>query len=148
MMEKLDADLHALGFSLRTAYYLAHASIAAYDTTLGDWPECLGLGAGVQCLDHGKFRGLVGSLGKVVLVAFRGTCNTGNFLTDADTALVARTPTRAMSIAGSTTPSRPCGRKSAMHWAIRWPARPSSSRATVWGGRWQPWPGPAGTRRI
>ena len=39
----IDSDSRAVGFSLRTGYYLAHCSLAAYGGA-GDWPETLGLG--------------------------------------------------------------------------------------------------------
>ena len=84
-------DVEARGFSARTGYYLACASKAAYEEH-SDWIENLGLGDRVTFFTCGQFRGLVALLEKVVLLAFRGTKNIGNCLTDADTLFVSKSP--------------------------------------------------------
>ena len=42
-MDIIDSDSRAIGFSLRTGYYLCQCSLAAYGAP-GDWTETLGLG--------------------------------------------------------------------------------------------------------
>ena len=42
-MVTIDSDSRAVGFSLRTGYYLCHCSLAAYGGA-GNWPETLALG--------------------------------------------------------------------------------------------------------
>jgi len=91
MDDPIDSDLEARGFSLRTAYYLAHASHCAYDEN-GDWLEKLGLDDETTQFTCGEFHGFVGLLDRVAVLAFRGTENLENCLTDALTDLVARPP--------------------------------------------------------
>ncbi len=83
----IDSDSRAIGFSLRTGYYLAHCSLAAYGGA-GDWPETLGLGDSIRNFQCGAFHGFVAVAGNVAIVAFRGTVSVGNALTDVETALV------------------------------------------------------------
>ena len=87
----IQCDMDAHGFSVRTGYYLACASKSAYEEH-SDWIENLGLGNRITFFNCGQFRGLVGLLDKVALLAFRGTKNIGNCLTDADTLFVSRSP--------------------------------------------------------
>jgi triacylglycerol lipase len=87
----IDSDVGTPGFSLRTAYYLAYASKAAYEGP-GDWTEELGLGDKVKLFTQGQFHGFVGFLDPVILLVLRGTQNLDNWLTDADTPLVSRAP--------------------------------------------------------
>ena len=87
----IDSDVDARGFSVRTGYYLACASNAAYEEH-SDWIEKLGPGNRITFFTCGQFRGLVGLLEKVALLAFRGTQSIGNCLTDADALLVSQFP--------------------------------------------------------
>jgi len=91
MDDMIDSDHEARGFSLRTAYYLAHASNCAYDQD-GNWLEKLGLDDETAEFACGEFHGFVGFLDRVAVLAFRGTENLGNCLTDASTQLVSRPP--------------------------------------------------------
>jgi triacylglycerol lipase len=91
MDDVIDSDLNVQGFSLRTAYYLAYAANYAYEE-FGDWIRRLGLGPKTTVFTCGQFHGFFGSLSKVGVLAFRGTQNVGNCLTDAETPLVARQP--------------------------------------------------------
>ena len=43
----IDSDSRAVGFSLRTGYYLCHCSLAAYGGA-GNWPETLALGDSIR----------------------------------------------------------------------------------------------------
>jgi len=83
----IDSDSRAVGFSLRTAYYLAHCSLAAYGGA-GNWPETLVLGDSIHTFQCDEFHGFVASQRDVAIVAFRGTESIGNALTDVETALV------------------------------------------------------------
>ncbi len=83
----IDSDSRAIGFSLRTGYYLAHCSLAAYGGE-GDWPETLGLGDSIRNFQCGAFHGFVAVHRSMAIVAFRGTVSVGNALTDVETALV------------------------------------------------------------
>jgi hypothetical protein len=83
----IDSDSRAVGFSLRTGYYLAHCSLAAYGGA-GDWPETLGLGDSVRPFQCGEFHGFVAAERNMAIVAFRGTESIGNALTDVETALI------------------------------------------------------------
>ena len=90
MDDVLDFDAPARGFSVRTAYYLAHASRCAYETD-----DALLARLGLDDFapfTRGQFHGFVGFIKGVALVAFRGTENTGNFLTDAETPLITHSP--------------------------------------------------------
>ena len=87
----IQSDVDARGFSVRTGYYLACASKSAYEEH-SDGIEKLGLGDRITFFTCGQFRGFVGLLEKVVLLAFRGTKNIGNCLTDADTLFVSQSP--------------------------------------------------------
>ena len=68
----IDSDSRAIGFSLRTGYYLAHCSLAAYGGA-GDWPETLGLGDSIRNFQCGAFHGFVAAQRNMAIVAFRGT---------------------------------------------------------------------------
>lgn len=87
MDEVIPSDVDAPGFSIRTGHYLAWASNFAYEE-LGDWVQKLGLGRDTAVFTCGQFRGFVGHLGRCGVVAFRGTQNVGNCLTDLETPLV------------------------------------------------------------
>jgi triacylglycerol lipase len=87
----IDSDIGTPGFSVRTAYYLAYASKAAYEGP-GDWSEKLGLGGNVTSFSRGQYHGFVGFLEPVILLALRGTQNLDNWLTNADTPLVPHPP--------------------------------------------------------
>jgi hypothetical protein len=87
----IDSDLHGRGFSPKTGYYLACASRCAYEEP-GDWIEKLGLRDRITFFTCGQFRGFVALLDKATVLAFRGTQNIGNCLTDADTLLVPQSP--------------------------------------------------------
>ena len=78
-------------FSIRTGYYLACASKAAYYHAPGDWVKTLGLRT-AEVFNSGQFHGFVGWLGRAALVTFRGTESVGNCLTDLETPLVQRPP--------------------------------------------------------
>ena len=83
----IDSDSRAIGFSLRTGYYLAHCSLAAYGGE-GDWPGILTLGDSIRTFECDEFHGFVAAQRNMVVVAFRGTESVGNALTDAETALI------------------------------------------------------------
>jgi triacylglycerol lipase len=85
------SDMDARGFSARTGYYLACASKYAYEERT-DRIEKLGLRNEITVFTCGDFHGFVGFLEKVTLLAFRGTKNIGNCLTDADSLLVSQPP--------------------------------------------------------
>ena len=89
-MEIIESDVRTLGFSLQTAYFLAHASVAAYGGA-DDWPQILGLGDSVRSFECGEFHGFVALHRDVALAVFRGTESVGNALTDAETALIHHT---------------------------------------------------------
>jgi triacylglycerol lipase len=82
-------DVHK--FSAKTSYYLACVSKCAYEES-GDLVEKLGLGDKLRFFTCGQFRGFVATLDNAALLAFRGTHNIGNCLTDADTLLLSRSP--------------------------------------------------------
>jgi triacylglycerol lipase len=86
-VEIIDSDSRAIGFSLRTGYYLAHCSLAAYGGP-GDWSRTLGLGDSLRMFQCEDFYGFVAAQKDIVIVAFRGTESIGNALTDIETALV------------------------------------------------------------
>ena len=87
----IDSDVDARGFSVRMGYYLACASKSAYEEH-SDWIEKLGPSNRITFFTCGQFRGFVGLLEKFALLAFRGTQNIGNCLTDADTLFVSQSP--------------------------------------------------------
>jgi triacylglycerol lipase len=87
MDDVIDSDLDAAGFSVQTGYYLACASLSAYADG-GGGVEQLGLRHHSTLFTCGQFHGFVGSLGKITLLAFRGTTNLRNCLTDAETPLM------------------------------------------------------------
>ncbi|MGD0382749.1 MAG: lipase family protein, partial [Thermoguttaceae bacterium] len=87
----IDSDVDARGYSIRMGYYLARASESAYEEH-SDWIDEFGPGNRITFFTCGQFRGLVGSLEKSALLAFRGTQSIGNFLTDADTLFVSQFP--------------------------------------------------------
>jgi triacylglycerol lipase len=91
MEDIIDSDIEAAEFSVRTAYFLAHASHCAYEEG-EEWMDSLGLDDETATFTSGEFHGFVGFLGQVAIVAFRGTKNIGNCLTDAETPLVSRPP--------------------------------------------------------
>ena len=86
-MDIIDSDSRAVGFSLRTGYYLAHCSLAAYGGP-GDWPEILALGDSIRPFECEAFHGFVAAQRNVAIVAFRGTASIGNALTDIEAALI------------------------------------------------------------
>ena len=86
-MVVIDSDYRAVKFSLKTAYYLAHCSLAAYGGP-GDWPEMLGLGDSIRPFQCGAFHGFVAAQQNAAIVAFRGTATIGNALTDIEAALI------------------------------------------------------------
>ena len=86
-MDIIDSDSRAVGFSMQTAYYLAHCSLAAYNGP-GDWPKILALGDSIRPFQCGEFYGFVAAQRDVAIVAFRGTELIGNALTDVKTALI------------------------------------------------------------
>ena len=83
----IDSDCRAVGFSLRTGYYLAHCSLAAYGGA-GDWPQTLALGDSIRNFQCEAFHGFVAAHRNMTIVAFRGTETIGNALTDVKTALI------------------------------------------------------------
>jgi hypothetical protein len=83
----IDSDSQAIGFSLRTGYYLCQCSNAAYEEP-GNWIEQLALGDTVRPFECESFHGFVAAQRRMAIVAFRGTVSVGNFLTDAEAALV------------------------------------------------------------
>ena len=83
----IDSDFRAVGFSLRTGYYLAHCSLAAYGGA-GDWAHRLALGDSIRTFECEAFHGFVAAQRNAAIVAFRGTESIGNALTDAETALI------------------------------------------------------------
>ena len=87
----IDSDVDARGFSVRMGYYLACASKSAYEEH-SDWIDEFGPSNRITFFTCGQFRGLVGFLEKSALLAFRGTQNIGNCLTDADTLFVSQSP--------------------------------------------------------
>jgi len=86
----IDSDSRAIGFSMRTAYYLAHCSLAAYDGP-GNWPETLALGDSMRTFQCNEFHGFVAAQKNVAIIAFRGTVSIGNALTDVKAALIRQT---------------------------------------------------------
>jgi triacylglycerol lipase len=86
-VEIIDSDSRTLGFSLRTAYYLAHCSLAAYGGG-EDWPRVLSLGDSLRSFEVEDFYGFVAAQRDIAIVAFRGTESIGNALTDLETALI------------------------------------------------------------
>ena len=84
-VEIIDSDSRAVGFSLRTAYYLAHCSVAAYGGS-DDWPQTLALGDSIRPFQCEAFHGFVAAQPSVAIVAFRGTASIGNALTDIEAA--------------------------------------------------------------
>ncbi|MFZ1933735.1 MAG: lipase family protein [Thermoguttaceae bacterium] len=91
MEDVIDNALRIRGFSVKTGYYLACASRCAYEEP-SDWIEKLGLGNRSTFFTCGQHRGFVAFLEKAAVLAFRGTQNIGNCLTDADTLLVSQAP--------------------------------------------------------
>ena len=91
MDEVIHTGAEIPGFSMRTAHYLACASFCAYEEP-DDWVRKLGLKQRIAPFTCGQFHGFVGSLGELMLLAFRGTESVGNCLTDAETPLVSREP--------------------------------------------------------
>ncbi len=91
MEDIIDCDLQAPGFSVKTGYYLAYASNCAYEGS-GGWVKKLGLAGKIRTFTRGQFYGFVGFFDEVAILAFRGTQNIGNCLTDAETPLVSRLP--------------------------------------------------------
>jgi hypothetical protein len=87
----VECDMDARGFNARNAYYLAYASKCAYEDA-DSWSAELGLDNRVTPFRCGQFHGFVGLLPKLALVAFRGTQNVENCLTDAETPLVRCAP--------------------------------------------------------
>lgn len=83
----IDSDSRAVGFSLRTGYYLANCSLAAYGGA-GDWPQTLALGDSIRPFECEAFHGFVAAQQNMRIVAFRGTVSIGNALTDAEAALI------------------------------------------------------------
>jgi len=78
----IDADFGATGFSIKTAYYLAHACQAAYLDDLGEAVTLLGLGTNAATFSLGQLHGFVAQLPNATLVAFRGTDSIQTWLTD------------------------------------------------------------------
>jgi triacylglycerol lipase len=91
MDDLIDSDVDARGFSVGMGYYLACASEAAYEER-SDWIDEFGPSNRIKFFTCGQFRGLVGFHEKSALLAFRGTQNIGNFLTDADTLFMSQFP--------------------------------------------------------
>jgi len=83
----IDSDARAIGFSLRTGYYLCQCSLAAYGGD-GNYAQSLGLGDSMRAFQCEAFHGFVAAQQNMVIVAFRGTVSIGNFLTDAEASLV------------------------------------------------------------
>jgi triacylglycerol lipase len=83
----IDSDSRAIGFSLRTGYFLCQCSLAAYGEP-GNWEESLGLSDSLRAFQCEAFHGFVAAQRNMAIVAFRGTVSIGNFLTDAEATLV------------------------------------------------------------
>lgn len=91
MEELIDSGFDAPGFSVRTGHYLAWASNFAYEDT-DAWAKRLGLDGAVTLFTCGQFHGFVGKFPRGAVVALRGTQSVENCFTDAETALVRRSP--------------------------------------------------------
>lgn len=79
------------GFSMGTAYFLARASWSAYETQ-SDAVEMLGSRGETAFFSCGQFGGLVSFQHDATVLAFRGTQNVENILTDTDTLFVSEFP--------------------------------------------------------
>src|ERR1041385_6769520 len=75
-------DFETPGFSVKTAYYLAKASQAAYLDKLGDSIVELALGEQASTFRFDQFHGFVANLQGAFVLAFRGTEDIANWLTD------------------------------------------------------------------
>jgi triacylglycerol lipase len=92
MDDVIDTDFSTRGFSFPMAYYLACASMVAYEEQSSGWRRRLGLRDNVAPFTCGQFHGFVAFTGKAALLAFRGTQSVGNCLTDVETMLASRAP--------------------------------------------------------
>lgn len=92
MIDVIDNNLDAPGFSIRTAYYMACVSNFAYEDNVGGWAGRLGLSKNITFFTCGQFHGFVGILKNNVLLAFRGTQTVSNCLTDVEATLIPRPP--------------------------------------------------------
>ncbi len=84
----LDNDFTASGFSLKSAYYLAKVSEAAYRSDLSGVVVELGFPPETPVLMFGEYFGFVADVGGAVVLAFRGTDSFDNWLTDGNVAQV------------------------------------------------------------
>lgn len=82
-MALIDNDFTSSGFSLETAYYLANVSQAAYLGDLVGVVGDLGFAADTPVLPFGELSAFVADAGGTQVLAFRGTDNIANWLTDA-----------------------------------------------------------------
>jgi hypothetical protein len=78
----LDNDFTTAGFSIKTAYYLAKMSEAAYREDLSGVSVELGVPPETPVLTFGEFFGFVADLGGQFVLAFRGTDSFDTWLTD------------------------------------------------------------------
>jgi triacylglycerol lipase len=75
-------DFDTPGFSITTAYYLVNACQASYLNELGDWIAELALGKQAATFQFGAMHGFVADMPGATVLAFRGTDNIENWLTD------------------------------------------------------------------
>ncbi len=81
-MPLIDNDFGTKGFSILTAYYLAKASSGSYDANLDLITPDLGLPIGTGLFTFGQFFGFTADLGTAAVLAFRGTAQLEDWLTD------------------------------------------------------------------
>lgn len=85
----IPSDFDTPGFSIKTAYNLVNACRAAYKNELGDWVVELALGAQAEPFQFGAMHGIVANIPSATLIAFRGTDNPENWLTDSEAVQIA-----------------------------------------------------------
>ena len=78
----IENDFANTEFSVQTAFYLVNACQAAYLNELGDWAVELALGEKAATFSFGPLNGFVADTPTATLLAFRGTDNPENWLTD------------------------------------------------------------------
>jgi triacylglycerol lipase len=88
---RIDGEVGRCGFSMRTAFFLARASNAAYEEH-DEAIKTLGPRNRITFFSAGQFRGLVCFREEMTVLSFRGTQSLENFLTDADTLFLAEFP--------------------------------------------------------
>jgi triacylglycerol lipase len=91
MGDRIDGEVGRGGFNMRTAFFLARASNAAYEEH-DEAIKTLGPRNRITFFSAGQFRGLVCFREQFTVLAFRGTQSVENFLTDADTLFLQESP--------------------------------------------------------